>query len=79
MSPPAFGAPSVRGEPYAKVLPTYFDEMERHGDCNRATAAAFEMGANGSDTHLLDRFAKDLQAFWKNEGARRTARAAKTP
>ena len=73
------GAPAVRGEPYAKVLPTYFDEMERHGDCNRATAAAFEMGPDGSDTHLLDRFAKDLQAFWKNEGARRAARAAKTP
>ncbi len=73
------GAPAVRGEPYAKVLPTYFEEMERHGDCNRATAAAFEMGADGSDTRLLDRFAKDLQAFWKNEGARRAARNAKTP
>lgn len=73
------GAPAVRGEPYAKVLPTYFDEMERHGDCVRATLAAFEMGPDGSDTHLVDRFAKDLQAFWKNEGARRAARAAKTP
>ena len=74
-----FGAPSVRGEPYKAVLPAYFDEMEKHGDPNRATAAAFAMGDDGSDTKLLDRFARDLQAFWKNESARRAARAAKTP
>ena len=71
-----FGAPAVRGDPYEAVLPTYFDEMEKHGDCNRATAAAFAMGPDGSDTKLLDRFARDLQAFWKNETARRAARAA---
>ncbi|MBQ9727148.1 MAG: DUF1570 domain-containing protein [Kiritimatiellae bacterium] len=74
-----FGAPAVRGEPYKAVLPTYFDEMEKHGDCNRATAAAFAMGEDGSDAKLLDRFARDLQTFWKNESARRAARAAKTP
>ena len=74
-----FGAPAVRGDPYAAVLPTYFDEMEKHGDCNRATAAAFAMGPDGSDAKLLDRFARDLQAFWKNESARRAARAAKLP
>ena len=73
------GAPAVRGEPYAKVLPTLFDEMEKHGDRNRATAAAFEMGPDGTDTKLFDRFARDLQNFWKNESARRAARAAKTP
>ena len=73
------GAPAVRGDPYATVLPTYFEEMERHGDCVRATLAAFEMDADGSGTHLLDRFARDLQAFWKNESARRAARSAKTP
>ena len=74
-----FGAPAVRGAPYAAVLPTYFDEMEKHGDCNRATAAAFAMGPDGSDSKLLDRFARDLQTFWKNESARRSARAAKLP
>ena len=73
------GAPSVRGDPYAKVLPTLFEEMEKRGDPVRATFAAFEMGPDGSDTRLLDRFARDLQSFWKNERERRAARSAKTP
>ena len=74
-----FGAPAVRGTPYADVLPAYSAEMERHGDCNRATAAAFGFKSGGADSRLFDRFARDLQAFWKNESARRAARAAKLP
>lgn len=74
-----FGAPAIRGDPYASVLPTYFDEMERHGDCDRATAAAFALEPGGAASKLFDRFARDLQNFWKNESARRAARAAKMP
>lgn len=73
------GAPAVRGDPYAEVLPTYFEEMEKHGDCIRATLAAFRMGDDGSDTRFLDRFARDLRSFWANERERRAARSAKTP
>ena len=43
----------MRGEPYAKVLPTYFDEMERHGDCVRATLAAFDEWLRGQDLQCI--------------------------
>ena len=73
------GAPQLRNQPWKDVLPTFYRTLLDTHDGTRATLAAFRLGADGTDTALLERFAADLQDFWRNESARRNARSARIP
>ncbi len=70
------GAPALRGDPYEDVLPTFYRVMEETRDPHAATRAAFKMDKNDE---FFARFVRDLREFWKTDGARRDARAARVP
>ena len=74
------GAPLVRNQPWKDVLPTLYRSLyDSPRDPRGATCAAFKLGPNGADTAFLEKFAADLQAFWRSSSARQNARSAKIP
>lgn len=60
------GAPLERNKPYATVLPAYLEELERSGDPNAATKAAFAKVD-------LKKFTDDFVRFWKTTKSRQDA------
>ena len=60
------GAPLERGQPYANVIGAYRAELERGGDPERATAAAF------ADVDMK-KFCGDFTSFWRTTKDRQDA------